>query len=193
MLALLAAGQSRRFGDEDKLTALLHDRMLGFHAADTLTRLAFDHRIIITSDLDHPCATGWRQMGYEIIVNDQAAEGQATSVRCAAQLAAERRVGALYICLADMPYIKRQHIRNLSQAFENRDRKAIVGSGDDDKIMPPAIFPSSQFSALQNLRGDQGARKLLQTAHLVSAPEGSLLDIDTPEILAIENREEPRR
>jgi molybdenum cofactor cytidylyltransferase len=92
-----------------------------------------------------------------------------------------------------MPYIKRQHIRNLSQAFENRDRKAIVGSGDDDKIMPPAIFPSSQFSALQNLRGDQGARKLLQTAHLVSAPEGSLLDIDTPEILAIENREEIRR
>ncbi len=193
MLAVLAAGQSRRFGAEDKLTAVLHGRMLGLHAADTLTRLAFDHRIIITSDLDHPCASAWQDMGYDIIINDHAAEGQATSVRCAAQLAEEHGVGALYICLADMPYIKRQHIRNLSQAFEDRGRKTIIGSGDNGKIMPPAIFPSSQFAALQDLQGDQGARKLLQTAHLVSAPDGSLLDIDTPEILAAENREEPRR
>ncbi len=41
MLALLAAGQSRRFGYSDKLSALLGDKMLGLHAAETGTAMSF--------------------------------------------------------------------------------------------------------------------------------------------------------
>lgn len=188
MLALLAAGQSRRFGDEDKLAALLHDKMLGLYAADILTRLAFDDRVIIVSAPDHPCAPEWKEMGYDIIVNEHAAEGQSTSVRCAAEHAMACNASALYICLADMPYITRQHIQNLSQAFQDFGQEKVIASSDNGKAMPPAIFPSHQFAALQNLQGDQGARKLLQTAQLVPVNDGSLLDIDTPEILATENR-----
>jgi len=187
MLAVLAAGQSRRFGDDDKLTASLHGRMLGLHATDTLTRIAFDHRIIIASDPDHPCATGWREMDYDIIVNDHAVEGQSASVRMAAQQAIACGVSALYICLADMPYIVRQHIQNLSQAFEDHGENKVIASSEDSKAMPPAIFPSRLFAKLADLQGDQGARELLQAAHLVPADDGSLLDIDTPELLAREN------
>ena len=193
MLAVLAAGQSQRFGDEDKLTASLHGRMLGLHATDTLTRIAFDRRIVITSDPNHPCATGWREMDYDIIVNNNATEGQSASVRCAAQHAIESGVAALYICLADMPYIVRRHIQNLSQAFKDHGQNKIIASSEDGKAMPPAIFPSRLFAELADLRGDQGARELLQTAHLVPAADGSLLDIDTPELLAGENRKEHGR
>lgn len=188
MLAVLAAGQSRRFGDKDKLAAPLHGKMLGLHAAGTLIGMAFDHRIIIASKIDHPCTAGWTEMGYDIIVNDHAAEGQSASVRMAAQQAIACSATALYICLADMPYIVLQHIQNLSQTFEDHDRKEVIASSDNGKTMPPAIFPSHQFAILSDLQGDQGARKLLQTAQLVAAPNGSLLDIDTPEILAVENR-----
>lgn len=192
MLAVLAAGQSRRFGDEDKLTASLHGRMLGLYAADTLTHIAFDRRIIIAASLDHPCAASWRAMGYDIIVNESAAEGQSASVRCAAQRAIEYGASALHICLADMPYIVHQHIQRLSQTFEDHDQNKIIASSNGSTAMPPAIFPSGQFATLADIKGDQGARQLLQIAHLVAAAEGSLLDIDTPEILAMENRKKRR-
>ncbi len=188
MLAVLAAGQSRRFGDDDKLTASLHGKMLGLHATDTLTRIAFDHRIIIASDPDHPCATGWKEMGYDIIVNDNAIKGQSASVRCAARQALACGASALHICLADMPYIAGQHIQNLSQAFEENGQNKVIASSEDGKAMPPAIFPPRLFARLADLQGDQGARELLQAAHLVPADDGSLLDIDTPELLASENR-----
>ncbi|MEP2101441.1 MAG: nucleotidyltransferase family protein [Parasphingorhabdus sp.] len=188
MLALLAAGQSRRFGDQDKLAALLHGKMLGLHAAETLSNLPVDHRIIIASDPDHPCAAGWEKMGYHIIVNEHAAEGQSTSVRCAANSAAASGASALLICLADMPYIAPQHLQNLCQTFKDGEQSKVVASSDGGKAMPPAIFPAGQITALKDLRGDQGARQLLQTAHLAAAPDGSLLDIDTPEILVAENR-----
>lgn len=188
MLAVLAAGQSRRFGDDDKLTASLHGRMLGLHAADTLTRIAFDRRIIIASDPGHPCVTGWKEMGYDIIVNDHAVEGQSASVRVAAQHATASGTSALYICLADMPYIVHQHIQNLSQAFEQHGQDTVIASSENGKAMPPAVFPSRLFARLADLRGDQGARELLQTAHLIPADDGSLLDIDTPELLERENR-----
>ncbi len=190
MLALPAAGQSRRFGDQDKLTALLHGKMLGLHAAETLATLPFDHHVIIASDPDHPCAAGWKELGYDVIVNEHAAEGQSTSVRCAAQHAVVCDASALLICLADMPYITSEHIQRLAQAFQDCGQDTVIASSGHSKAMPPAFFPSNQFAFLQDVQGDQGARKLLQTAHLIPVTDDSLLDIDTPEILAMENRKE---
>lgn len=188
MLALLAAGQSRRFGDKDKLTAMLHGRMLGLHAAETLASLPFDQHVIIASAQDHPCAAGWRELGYEIVINEQADEGQSTSVRLAAQHAQSSKATALCICLADMPYISAKHIQRLLHAFQKDGQQETVASNRNGTAMPPAIFPPGRFAALQNLQGDQGARKLLDAAHLLSASGDGLIDIDTPEILAMENR-----
>lgn len=192
MLALLAAGQSRRFGDTDKLTALLHGKMLGLHAAATLAQLPHDYRIVIASSADHSCAADWSVLGYDIIVNEHADQGQASSVECAVEHALACGVTALCLCLADTPYVTGQHIETLSQTFEALDRKQIVASSDDGNTMPPAIFPANQFEALQQLQGDQGARQLLKTAHLIPAEKNVLLDIDTPEMLEIENRKGPR-
>ncbi len=191
MLALLAAGQSRRFGNNDKLTALLHSKMLGLHAAATLAQLPFNHRIVIASDSNHPCAADWSVLGYDIIVNERADQGQATSVQCAVEQALASGVTALCLCLADMPYMTGQHIKMLLQSFEVFDRKQIVASTCDGNAMPPAIFPVDQFEVMQHLQGDQGARKLLKTAHLVRAEQDILLDIDTVEMLEIENRKSP--
>lgn len=191
ILALLAAGQSRRFGDQDKLTALLHGKMLGLHAAETLASLPFDQRIIVASCPDHPCTDGWKEMGYDIVANDHASEGQSTSVRCATASAIACNAEAICICLADMPYITCEHIEGLVRAFLECGRDSVIASSDHGKAMPPALFPSSQFAILQDVQGDQGARKLLQSAHFVPVDDGSLLDIDTPEILAMENRKIP--
>jgi molybdenum cofactor cytidylyltransferase len=47
---LLAAGQSNRFGAQNKLLADLHGRVLVSHSAQTIKRLRLDHYFAITTD-----------------------------------------------------------------------------------------------------------------------------------------------
>jgi molybdenum cofactor cytidylyltransferase len=47
--------------------------------------------------------------------------------------------------------------------------------------MPPAIFGREYFTALQEAKGDRGARDLLVDATRVAADPAELADIDRPE------------
>ena len=184
MLAILASGSSRRFGEQDKLAALLHGKMLGLHVAETLVNMPFEHRAII-STRDHVCEEQWAGFGYDIIVNDRSGQGQSTSVALAAKSARQRGAGALCICLADMPFVTTAHITGLLEAF---DQRGTVASRSGGNIMPPAIFPASLLEQLEAISGDQGARNLLHDAHLIDVTDGILMDIDTPEDLALANQ-----
>lgn len=184
MLALLAAGQSRRFGDRDKLTALLGDRMLGLHAAGTTADMPFVDKMVIGSP-EHGCAAQWSDLGYQIIANDDAALGQATSVGLAAVHAIKAGAGALCIMLADMPFVTREHIDELIAAFAQSG--GTVASARGGQAMPPAIFPSSAFQSLTVLEGDSGARRLLADARLIAGDDPVLMDIDSAEDLAQAN------
>lgn len=179
----MAAGQSNRFGDRDKLTAKLGGKMLGQHVADNLKSLSFRDSVIIAPSGDHPCAEYWRETGYDILVNEDASKGQATSVSLAAWHAQSLEASALLICLADMPFISAAHITQLVTTFESRNRTQIIASSDGRITMPPAIFPASHFAEMANLSGDKGARNLLTGAEAVVCEKSNMLDIDTPDDL----------
>ena len=93
-VAVLAAGQSRRFGDADKLAQPLGGKPLGLHICDTIQPLGLAHSLVITSAADHPCVPGWRDRGFEIAVNHAATEGLGGSVALAAKrhIEADERV-----------------------------------------------------------------------------------------------------
>jgi molybdenum cofactor cytidylyltransferase len=184
MLALLAAGQSRRFGDSDKLSAWLGDKMLGLHAAETGAAMSFAHKLVIASP-EHDCAGQWSDLGYRVITNEDAAQGQATSVRLAAAHAIEAGASALCIMLADMPFVTRDHIGRLIATFEQSG--GTVASARNGQAMPPAIFSVDAMESLLALEGDSGARTLLSEARLVVGDDPLLIDIDTPEDLARAN------
>lgn len=186
MLALLAAGQSRRFGNSDKLGALLGNKMLGLHAAGVGAEFPFARKLVIGSP-EHDCAAQWRALGYQVIANEDAALGQATSVRLAAAQAIKSGTGPLCILLADMPFVTRDHIRNLIAAFEQSGGTSTVASARNGQAMPPAIFSSGALPSLMTLEGDSGARILLADARLVAADDQVLMDIDTEEDLAQAN------
>lgn len=181
MLALLAAGQSSRFGDQDKLRAMLGDKMLGLHAAEMAAAMPFAEKLVIGSP-DHDCASKWRDLGYQIIPNDAAEQGQATSVRLAADHAIKSGARGLCIMLADMPFVTRDHLGNLVADFARYG--GIVASARDGHAMPPAIFSSDDLKSLTKLQGDAGARGLLSDARLVAPDDNLLMDIDTAEDLA---------
>ena len=183
MLAILAAGSSQRFGTQDKLAALLQGKMLGLHAAEALAKCAFDTRIVIASSIDHPCAQDWGRLGYNVVVNEKAADGQSTSVRLAARAALDCGARGLCICLADMPFVTAAYFEKLAAMFEEKSASEPVASSARHKISPPAIFPASSLNMLTKISGDQGALQMLEKATVVQAPVALLQDIDTPEML----------
>lgn len=181
---LLASGQSRRFGDTDKLTQLLHGKMLGLHVADTLASFNFKKHFVVVASANHPCISRWQELGFEIIVNDRAAEGQSTSVHSMILAATKCGAEGLMICLADMPLVGFKHISALCDAWGPKGTDNIVASSDRGQPMPPVIFGKRYFDQLERLKGDQGARNLLKNAQLIEAEEGDLINVNTPEELA---------
>lgn len=176
-VALLAAGQSRRFGG-DKLAAGFRGKMLGLHAAEALAQLAFAHRWVIVSDAEHPCVPGWVAAGFVPVLNVDAAQGMGTSVALAGRLAREAEVDQLLIALADMPLVTQAHFAALLTRASPGGEGALVASTDGAAAMPPAVFGSTHFDRLVLASGDKGARALLGAAELVAAPQGTLVDVD---------------
>ncbi|WP_234030325.1 nucleotidyltransferase family protein [Erythrobacter mangrovi] len=176
-VALLAAGQSRRFGG-DKLAAGFRGKMLGLHAADALAQLAFAHRWVSVSDPEHPCVPGWVEAGFNPVPNPDAAQGMGTSVALAGRLAKEAKIDQLLIALADMPLVPHAHFVALLAKARIQGEAALVASTDGTAAMPPAVFGSAHFDRLVLASGDKGARALLGAAELVAAPQGTLADVD---------------
>lgn len=183
-IAVLAAGRSQRFGEEDKLRVPFRGKALGLHATDTLGRVDAEVRIVVTSDLAHICARGWEASGFAPVKNPNADEGMGTSVAVAARIARRAGVEALLIALADMPLVPRRHFQALVEAAGEARANAIIASSHGSARMPPAIFSSDRFNALADLAGDAGARGLLAQAELITCPPEWLADIDTPDALA---------
>lgn len=183
-VAVLAAGQSRRFGPGDKLTAWFRGRHLGELACHTLAGLNVGHRWVIAARADHPCAQSWQADGFTVAVNAQAASGMGTSVALAATMALEAKADGLLIALADMPLVPVDHFRTLLARAAATGPGAIIASAADRVRLPPAAFGRDHLAALASSTGDAGARRLLREAELVACAPEFLIDIDDEQALA---------
>ncbi len=176
---LLAAGRSRRFGAADKLLAPLHGMPVALHAAKAIAALAPACRIAICPDADGALARMLAGEGFDIVANPDADCGLSESLRRGVAAARAGGEQAALLCLADMPFVRADHLAALLARFDP-EGAPIVASGRAGMPMPPALFARSRFSALEEARGDQGGRALLASAALVPAPAGQLDDIDRP-------------
>jgi len=176
-LILLAAGRSQRFGDVDKLEQLFLRKPLAFHVVTALEAVPFLTRFAVTNGTNLDFA----RRGYRIIHNDAPEIGMSQSVKLGVASARDEGAEAVLIALADMPRVTANHIYHLLDAADDHD--AVVASSDGVNPRPPALFGAGQFEALLTLEGDEGARAMVRSGRHVIAPEGELLDIDTPEDL----------
>lgn len=172
---LLAAGASRRFGPQDKLSAPLGGRPLVTHAADALRGAPLDHRIAVIAN---PALAPLLD-GFEIVLIPQGQ--QSDSLR--AGLAAAGQPDRLLIALGDMPDVTSAHLtRILTATTDNLP----ACSHDGTAPLPPACFPPSRIADLHDLTGDQGAARVLHDlppGQYINA-RSLLRDIDTPDQIA---------
>ena len=157
---VLAAGFSKRLGVPKQSIVWKGETLL--ERAVRIAREAVGEVVVVTSEN-----------------NPEAAEGMASSIRTGV-----REAGAdarLLITLCDQPLVTADHLRALVAVDA-----PIVASGYSGTAGVPAVFAPRFGPDLLALRGDRGARSIIEThrAEAVVIPfEDAAIDIDTAEDL----------
>jgi len=87
------------------------------------------------------------------------------------------------IVLADQPKIDTNYLNQLISEFKDHPNHVIASRYENSNGVP-ALFPRSTYSKLLKLKGDKGAKHLLNSEDIPIFTMNSyanLLDIDTPE------------
>lgn len=181
-LLLLAAGGSRRMGEPKQLLSIRGEPLIRIAARVALT--ARLHPSIVVLGAHAPrIREHLEDLPLESIENAQWHEGMASSLRLgvAAIVARAPETRGLIVMLADQPRLTTAHLEALLDT-QTASGRSIVASDYGDHLGPPAYFGAEHFPALLALRGDIGARALLQAfdALPVVAHGDAAIDLDTP-------------
>ena len=182
---ILAAGESSRLGEPKQL--------LRFHGETLLAR-----SIRLAADAGaYPIlavvGAHWARIREAValtpavpVFNPNWAEGIASSLRAgleALETQSPRSDGAL-LMTCDQPYLTSAHLITLLDQFRAHHAERIVASSYSDAVGTPAVFSRDLYVRLCSLRGDKGARVVLDEESdklmLVPFPLGEI-DIDRPE------------
>ncbi len=181
---LLAAGRSKRFG-ADKLCAKLDGKAVIRWSAGSLASLEAVY-VVIAPGAD-AVTQALSRLDVRFVVNLARDEGMASSIR-AGVAALPEAAEAVVIALADQPRASAAVTRALCERWQAGGVAAAAPVYSDGRGNP-VLFGRECFDALLALRGDVGARAVLDAlgsrVGLVDVGEGMPVDVDTPEALAM--------
>jgi molybdenum cofactor cytidylyltransferase len=177
---VLAAGASTRFGEPKQLALLGGERLLE-RAVRIALEAGCEPVMVVLGARAAEIEAGCELRAAKVVLNEAWAEGMASSVR-AGLGALLQDVSGIVLMTCDQPAVTAGHLRKLTAAGESAATRVTAGSSYAGRVGAPAFFPVDRFSELMGLRGDQGARSLLQASLAVELPGGEL-DIDTVESL----------
>lgn len=179
---LLAAGQSRRHPGQSKLVREFRGKPLALHAATAMSSLAPRVRIAVLGANTAALKDDLTAMDFLIVWNDAPGNGLSGSLAAGIKAARAAEIDAVLICLADMPLVAASHLLALVEKLNPAGGITLVGTRHpvSGVTMPPAAFAYSELDALVALKGDTGARDLLDDAAFVEAPARELTDFDEP-------------
>lgn len=179
-ILLLAAGQSRRMQGRDKLMEEIDGAPLLRVMARRALRAGVPVRVVLGPDqaLRRAALDG---LDLEI-VEATGADGMAASIRAGVADVA----GPVLLVLADMPEITARDLHLMLSLAAQAPDAILRAASRDGRPGHPVLFPADLVPDLARIRGDQGARDILQKAadrlHLLPLEgDRALIDLDTPE------------
>jgi molybdenum cofactor cytidylyltransferase len=180
---VLAAGASRRFGSAKQLVRVAGRPLL--HTAVTrASEVTGNALLVVLGAGAAQLAPLLKHTPGSVLVNHEWREGLGSSIRTAVARLPPSCTGVLLL-LADQAAVTADDLKRLAGTWRKQPQ-CIAAARYSGITGVPAIFPRSSFRALGELRGDKGARALLErnAANIVPVPMPSAaVDIDTPEDL----------
>lgn len=179
---LLAAGDSDRFGERDKLLADFDGDPLVRHAARTLTDADLGPIAAVVGPESTAVGDSLAGLDIAVVETPEAAAGQSTSVRRGVAWARERADAAVF-ALGDMPLVDSETVDRLVAAY-NDGRGSALAAGYEERRGNPVLFDERHFDALAALDGDTGGHGVFEGADdaavVGTGDPGVRVDVDTP-------------
>ncbi|HJO04521.1 MAG TPA: nucleotidyltransferase family protein [Acidobacteriota bacterium] len=185
---LLAAGASQRFGDRNKLLTDFSGRPMVRHVARAVLESRAAPIIAVTGDDHAAVEKALAGLALQIVRNGNYEHGMSSTLRVGIRALLEHRttpVDGAVICLADMPWVRAEHVDALIGAFDPAHGRPICVPVYDRRRGNPVLWASSYFDEIGEITGDVGARGLLArhpaSVHEVPVDDaGVVRDVDSP-------------
>lgn len=183
-ILLLAAGSSSRMGSPKQLLPWGNQTLIE-HQIETLLKTENPVNVVLgaKSKLILPIIEKYE---INIFINSNWKNGMGSSISYGI-----RQVGSelpntqgILMTLLDQPLMTSKHIQNLINEFQVGNKQILASKDASGWLGVPALFDRFYFEKLLQLKGEEGAKKIIQKykSAVKSFQCGELLeDIDTPE------------
>ncbi|WP_342505002.1 nucleotidyltransferase family protein [Sporosarcina sp. FSL K6-2383] len=174
----LAAGSSSRMRS-NKLKLNVGTMTLGSLALETALKSSLDEIYIVIKETDDAV---WLPTDMKlntkctIVPCPNAHDGQSESLKCGIRRAQANHMDAVLVMLADQPFITVQMLEEMIACMKTNPTCRFVATTIEQNIIPPVLLSSSMYSELLSLRGDVGAKALLQGEFLQKGQVLTCLD-----------------
>ena len=155
---VLAAGQSIRMGDDNKLVKKYKNRYLINHILNTLIKSKIEKIIVVLGfEKSRVRKIIIKNKKINFVFNKNYKSGMSSSIKSGLKKISKKSIGFL-IVQADMPLISKKIINSLCYAIENNNKEIVVPIYTRN-MGNPIGFKSSMTKILNKTKGDAGAKK----------------------------------
>ena len=183
---VLTAGTSSRMGS-NKLLADMGGRPLIVRTVQNILASQVNKVFVVTGHQADEIRAALQSEDVEFAHNSEFASGLASSVGVG--VTAAKDFDGVLICLGDMPLVSPQILDKMIETYDFSQGRDLVVPTYEGKFGNPVLWGSRYFPELTALRGDRGARELIdryreRVIGIEVGDEAVALDADTPEALA---------
>ena len=181
-IVILAAGSSSRLGRAKQLL-FYHGKSLIQHVVNEALVAQINPVAVVTGANAETISQTLDNYPVALVYNKNWAQGMATGIATGIRhlLSDRADLESVVIAVCDQPFVSSQLLLQLHDTWK-QSGKDIVACAYKNTVGTPVLFSSKYFDELMHLRGDSGAKKLLQiysdSVATIPFPEGNI-DIDT--------------
>ena len=181
-IIILAAGRSSRFGKTKQLLSF-NGKTLLQHVIEEATKAGAGPIVVITGSNAGEVSASITDKRINIVFNKDWSEGMASGIVIGVTKINEldSSIEKIIIAVCDQPFVTAAIFEQLDQ-LQKESGKHIVASAYSNTVGTPVLFTRKYFDQLLGLKGDTGAKKILETYRddvtTIDFPQGNI-DIDT--------------
>jgi len=183
-IVILAAGNSSRLGEPKQLLQFKGNSLIR-NVAEAALAIESNNVVIVTGANDALVSQELEDLKVHLAPNPDWQEGMGSSIRAGLSklLLLDPNTDFIIIAVSDQPFVTSEIFQKLIRNG-NAATGAIVACAYQNVTGTPVLFKKKYFDALLNLKGAEGAKKLLKQfkndVSTVPFPQGEV-DIDTKE------------
>ncbi len=184
---VLAGGQSRRMGAENKMTVPVHGKAMVRHVVEAALSSSIEEVLVVTGHAPEEVKSALDGLSARFVHNADYIDGLSSSLRCGIGAAREGDFDCALVLLGDMPFISPEMLNKMNSAFAGDPSKILLATAHG-KRGNPVLWPARFFDELMQIKGDVGARHIIgqhdDFVMEIELGEAAGIDLDTPDALS---------